>query len=68
MNIQQVLQIIGQALASANVQGVLSVDIRNEEGSTTIYFATMDEEGRRTWELDVQGLREIRPPGERQVS
>jgi len=62
MDIQQVIQVIGHALAEANVQEVVSVDVRSDaSGYYTVYFATMDDEGRRTWELDDQGLREIVP-------
>lgn len=64
MDIQQVIQVIGHALGNAGVPEVVSVDTRcDESGYYTVYFATMDDEGRRTWELDDQGLREILPSG-----
>ena len=60
MDIQQVIQTLGHALEKANVPEVISVDIRSDEsGYYTVYFATMGEDGRRVWELDDQGVREI---------
>lgn len=63
MDTQQIIQTIGHALGEANVPEVVSVDVRcDDSGYYTVYFATMGEEGRRTWELDDQGLSEIFPP------
>lgn len=60
MDIQQVIQVIGHALGETNVPEVVSVDVRGDEsGYYTVHFATMDDEGRRVWELDDQGLREV---------
>ena len=62
MDIQQTIQLIGHALGNADVPGVVSVDVRSDDsGYYTVYFATMDDEGRRVWKLDDQGLEEIVP-------
>ena len=63
MDIQQVIQVIGHALGEANVPEIVSVDVRSDKsGYYTVHFATMDDEGRRVWELDDQGLRENLEP------